>query len=50
MVFNATFYNISVFIVVVSFIGEGQTLSLNAISSTPRLSRIRTHNVSADSH
>jgi hypothetical protein len=64
MVFNATFKNISV-ILWVSFIGEEtvvpaenhrsaashlQTLSHNVVSSTPRVSGVRTHNVSGDRH
>ena len=62
-VFSAIFNNISA-ISLLSFIGEGnrstgrmppiwshwQTLSLNVVSSTPRLRGIRTHNVSGDSH
>ena len=57
ILFNATFNN--TFIVAVSFIGWGnrsipvvshwQTQSHN-VSSTPRLNRIRTHNVSGDRH
>jgi hypothetical protein len=57
MVFNAIFNNISVIFVKESGVpGENhipstshwQTLSDNVVSSTPRLSLIRTHNVSGD--
>jgi hypothetical protein len=65
MVFNATFNNISVIswgsVLLVEETrvpGENhrpaashcQTLSHNVVSSTPRLSGIRTHNVSGDRH
>ena len=62
MVFNATFNNISVISWLwVLLVGEteenhrpatshGYTLSHNAVSSAPRLSEIRTHNVSDDRH
>jgi hypothetical protein len=65
MVFNATFNNISViswrsFLLVQetrvpgenhrSVASHCQTLSHNVVSSTPRLSGIRTHNVSGDMH
>jgi hypothetical protein len=65
MVFNATFNSISVIswwsILLVEETSvprenhrppesHGQTLSHNVVSSTPRLSWIRTHNVSGDSH
>jgi hypothetical protein len=54
MVFNITFNNITV--ILVEETGENhwpatshcQTLSHNVVSSTPRLSRIRTHNISGD--
>ena len=61
MVFNATFNNISVIswrlILLVKEIGENprsvvshwQTLSYNVVSSTRRLKRIRTYNISGDS-
>jgi hypothetical protein len=62
MVFNATF-NIFLAIswlsvLLVEETGEnhrpaashGQTLSHNVVSSTPRLSRIQTHNASGDRH
>jgi len=56
MLFNATFNNISVLLVEEP--GENhrptasycQTLSHNVVSSTPRLTGIRTHNVSGDRH
>ena len=65
MVFNTTFNNISVIswqsVLLVKetrVLGENhqpaashrQTLSRNVVSSTPRLSRVRTHNVSGDKH
>ena len=65
MMFNATFNNISViswrsvFLVEeTGVLGENhrpvashwQTLSYNVVSSTPRLSEIRTHNFSGDRH
>ena len=65
MVFNATFKSISVIlwqsVLLVEEFGEPgenhrpaashwQTSSTNATSSTPRLSRIRIHNVSGDMH
>jgi len=64
MVFNATFNNISVIswrsVLLVKETGKQRQpltchksmtiLSHNAVSSTPRLSRIRTHNVSCDRH
>jgi hypothetical protein len=65
MVFNTTFNNISdiawssVLLMEVTVVpGEnhrpvashGQTLSHKVVSSTPRLSWIRTHNVSGDRH
>ena len=65
MVFNVTFNNISVIlwqsVLLVGKTGEPgefhwtaashwQTLSHNVVSSTPRLSGIRTHNVSGDRH
>ena len=65
MVFNVTFNNISVIswwsVLLVGEIGvpgenhwpvasHWQTLSQNVVSSTPRLSGIRTHNVSGDRH
>jgi uncharacterized DUF497 family protein len=65
MVFNATFNNISVIswrsVLLVEEIrvpgenhwpaaGDWQTLSHTVVSSTPRLSGIRTHNVSGDRH
>ena len=65
MVFNATFNNSSVIswrsILLVEETGVPrenqrpaashlQTLSYNVVSSTPRLSGIRTHNVSGDRH
>jgi hypothetical protein len=65
MVFNATFNNISVIswwsVLLVEETGvpgenhqpvasHRQTLSHNIVSSTPRLSRIRTHKVSGDRH
>jgi hypothetical protein len=65
VVFNATFNNISVIswqsVLLVeksavprenhrSATSHCQTLSHNVVSSTPRISRIRTHNFSADSH
>ena len=57
MVFNATFNNIC-YIVAVSFIGENNrpatshrlTLLHSVVSNTPRMSGIRTHNVSGDKH
>jgi len=58
--FNATlFQQYFSYIMSVSFIDRGnhrptashwQTLSHNVVSSTPRLSVIRTHNVNADMH
>ena len=65
MVFNATFNNISVIlwrtVLLVEESGvpgenhwpvasNWQTLSHNVVSSTPRLSGIRTHNISGDKH
>ena len=56
IVFNATFNNISVKlwhqVLLVDETEENnrQTLSHNVISSTPCLSRIRTHNFSGDRH
>jgi hypothetical protein len=62
MVFSATFDNISVIswrsvlLVEIGVPGEnrrlaaGQTLSHNVVSSTPRLSGIRIHNISGDRH
>jgi len=62
MVFNTTFNNISVIswwsVLLVKETGENhrpvashwQTLSHNVVSSTPHMSRIRTHNASADRH
>ena len=65
VVFNATFHNISVMswrsvlLVEETVVPEEihrpvashwQTLSHNVVSSTPRMSRIRTHNVSGDRH
>jgi hypothetical protein len=62
MVLNATFNNISVIswwsVLLVEVPGYNhlpvashrQTLSHNVVSSTPRLSEIRTHNVSGDRH
>jgi hypothetical protein len=59
MTFNANFNNISVLLVQETGVsGENhrpvashwQTLSHNVVSSTPRLSGIRTHNVSGDRH
>ena len=65
MVFNATFNNISVILWSSIFLVEEtgvlrenyrpvvshwQTLSHNVVSSTPRLNRIWTHNVSGDMH
>ena len=62
MVFKATFNNISVIswrsVLLVEETGENywpiashwQTLSLNFVSSTPRLSGVRTHNVGGDRH
>ena len=58
IVFHATFNNISViswrsvlFVEETGVPGESyfQSLSHNVVSSTPRLSGIRTHNVSGDS-
>jgi hypothetical protein len=56
MVFNATFNNISVLLVEET--GENhqpaachlQTLSHNGVLSAPRMSRMRTHNISGDRH
>jgi len=60
MVFNATFNNFSVIswqsVLLIEETGENhwpatshwQTLSHNVASSTPCLSRVRTHNVSGD--
>jgi len=62
IVFNATFINISVIswrsVLLMEETGENhitaeshrQTLSHNVVSSTPRLSGIRTYNVSGDRH
>ena len=66
MVFNATFKNISVYIMTVSFIGGGnrftrrkpltcckslkKTLLYNVVLSTPHLGGIQTHNVSGNGH
>ena len=59
MVFNATFNNISIISWRLVFLVEEnhqiatshrQTLSHNVVSSIPRLSGIRTHNVSGDRH
>jgi len=65
MVFKATFNNISVIlwqsVLLVEETGvpvenhwpaasHWQTLSHNVVSSTPRLSRIQTHNVGGDQH
>jgi hypothetical protein len=57
MVFNATFNNISVILLIEETGEKHQTaashrqfVSHNVIWSTPRLSRIRTHNVSGDRH
>ena len=58
MVLNATFNNISIISWrSVSLVEEeppnfskSQTQSQNVVQSTPRLSRIRTHNISGDSH
>jgi hypothetical protein len=65
MVFNATFNNISAIlwesVLLVEETGvpvenhrpvaiHRQTVSHNVVSSTPRLSRIQTHNVSGDRH
>jgi hypothetical protein len=59
MVFNATFNNILVILWRSVFFAGGnyrpaashlQTLSYNVVSNTPRLSEIRTHNVSGDRH
>ena len=62
MVFNATFYIFLAIswlsVLLVEETGEnhrpaashGQTLSHNVVSSTPRLSRIQTHNASGDRH
>jgi len=61
-VFNATFNNISVIscrsVLLVEETGENhrpatshlQTLSHNVVSSTPRLSEVRTYNISGDRH
>ena len=60
MVFNATFNNISVIswqsVLLVAETGEihqpaashGQTFSHNVVSITPRMSGIRTHNISGN--
>ena len=53
MVFNATYNNISVILRRSVLLMEEAThklLSHNVISSTPRMSRIRTNNVSDDRH
>ena len=55
MVFNATFNNISDISWRSAILAEetgvsGKALSHNVVSSTPRLSGIRTHNVSGDMH
>ena len=65
MVFNTTFNNISVIVwrlvLLVKETGvpgeshqtvasHGRTLSHNVVSNTPRLSGIRTHNISGDRH
>jgi hypothetical protein len=59
MTFNATFNNISVLLVQETGVSienhrpvasHWQTLSHTVVSSTPRLSGIRTHNVSGDRH
>jgi hypothetical protein len=65
MVFNATFNNMLVLLVTVSFIGGGnqstgenhrpvsrnwQTLLHNDVSSTPRLNEIRTHKSIGNRH
>ena len=65
MVFNVTFNNISVIswrsVLLVEETGvpeeihrpaasDRQTLSHNAVSSTPGLSKVRTHNVSSGKH
>ena len=59
MTFNATFNNISVLMVQETGVSvenhrpvasHWQTLSHNVVSSTPRLSGTRTHNVSSDRH
>jgi hypothetical protein len=51
MVFNATFNNISVYIVAVSFIGGGNRWKPETCcKSLTNLSGIRTHNVNGDGH
>ena len=51
MVLNATFSNISVYIVAVSFIGGGNRWKpATCCKSLTNLSGIRTHNINGDGH
>jgi hypothetical protein len=51
MVFNATFNNISVILWrSVLLVEETVVPGENVVSSTPRMNRIQTHNVSGDRH